>query len=71
MGAWLLNFNAVCKMIWPFAKYDHCLSERELFSAVTAFVRSHGREEPNTLLVDVDVLYKWAKLSSDCFCNKI
>ena len=28
-------------------------------------------EEPRTLLVDVDALYKWTKLSKDCFCGKI
>ena len=28
-------------------------------------------EEPRTLLVDVDALYKWTKLSKDSFCSKI
>ena len=22
-----INFSAVCKMMWPFARYGHCLSE--------------------------------------------
>ena len=31
----------------------------------------YAPEEPRTLLVDVDALYKWTKLSKDCFCGKI
>ena len=30
----------------------------------------YAPEEPRTLLVDVDALYKWTKLSKDCFCGK-
>ena len=31
----------------------------------------YAPEEPSTLLVKVDALYYWAKLSDDCFCSKI
>ena len=31
----------------------------------------YAPEEPSTLLVDVEALYKWAKLSGVCFCSKI
>ena len=31
----------------------------------------YAPEEPITLLVDVDALYKWTELSEDCFCSKI
>ena len=31
----------------------------------------YAPEEPRTLLVDVDALYQWTKLSEDCFCSKI
>ena len=48
-------------------KYGHCL--KELFSAVTAFGRFCA--SVRTLLVDVDALYLWAKLSGDCFCSTI
>ena len=30
-----------------------------------------AKEEPNTLMVDVEALYKWSKLSGNCFCSKI
>ena len=39
----------------------------ELFCAMTVF----DGGEPGTLLVDIDILYYWAKLSDDCFCSKI
>ena len=53
--------------MWSFAKYGHCISE--LLCAV--ILCEYAPEEPSTLLVDVDALYQWTKLSGDCILRKI
>ena len=56
-------------MMWPFAKYGHCLSE--LLCAVTAFARACVSTLQHIIGRCLDALNKWAKLSGDCFCSKI